>query len=328
MEDITPNMDDKKEEPKKKRRFNLFDVFYTRNRSEDSVDDIDETRGIKNYFLILYRAFGRIFTINIYSVLGNFPIFFILLALSENLHLQTTEPASPLFGPIYGALSLGTSSPSMLALFGSVGMQENVSLWTPAAYGFMIAGLVLLLITFGPITAGTTYNMRNIVKREPVFMWDDFKYAIKKNLKQSILLGAIDLIILFTLGYNIFFYYLNIGRYVFNVLFIASIVMLVMYSYMRNYMYLLLVTFDLTIGKIFKNALIFSVMGFGRNTLALIANGLIIILNLAIAIAYLPIGIILPFIITVGLCLYTTVYTAWPKIYKIMIEPYVNKNAG
>jgi hypothetical protein len=93
-------------------------------------------------------------------------------------------------------------------------------------------------------------------------------------------------------------------------------------------MYLLLVTFDLTIGKIFKNALIFSVMGFGRNTLALIANGLIIILNLAIAIAYLPIGIILPFIITVGLCLYTTVYTAWPKIYKIMIEPYVNKNAG
>lgn len=312
-------------EEKKKKRNKFFDAFFYGNKVEDSLDDdIDESRGLKNYFKILGRYFGRIFTLNIYSVLGNFPVFFIMLALSENLHLQSTEPSSTLFGPLYGAINLGASDPVTSALFGIFGTQANVSIWTPWAWGFLIAGILMLLITFGPVNAGVTYNMRNIVKREPLFLWDDFKNTIKRNLKQSIIIGIMDLGIIFLLCYNVYFYYLNIGTYIFNVFFWFTLVMLVFYTFIRSYIYLLLVTFELSIFKIFKNALIFSLLGFGRNILALLVCAFIIAFNYALMSVYMPLGIILPFVITIALCLYTTVYTAWPKISKLMIEPYQN----
>lgn len=130
------------------------------------------------------------------------------------------------------------------------------------------------------------------------------------------------MIVMVLFAYNIYFYYLNLGRYLFNVFFWFTIVLLVMYLFMRHYIYLLLVTFELSIIKIYKNALIFSILGFGRNLVAFLISAVLIAFNFSLMMVYLPIGIILPFIITVGLCLYTSVYTAWPKIEKIMIEPY------
>lgn len=311
-------------EKKEKKGCNLFDFFYGKDRIEDSLDDdIDESRGIKNYFRILGRNFNRIFTLNIYAVIGNFSIFFIILALSENLHKATVEPVSNLFGPLYGAIQLGAVSPATSALYGAYGVQTNVAIWTPWAWGFLIAGALILLVTFGPVTAGITYNMRNIVRREPIFMWEDFKHAFKSNFKQSLAVGIFDLVTLVLLVYNIYFYYLNLGRYVMNVMFWVSIIMLLFYTFMRNYIYLMIVTFELSIPKIYKNALIFSVLGFGRNFISFLTVAFIVIINYAIMLAYLPIGIVLPLIITIGLCTYTAVYTTWPKIYKVMIEPYI-----
>ena len=155
-------------------------------------------------------------------------------------------------------------------------------------------------------------------------MWDDFKHTIKRNLRQAITIGIMDLGIIFLLCYNIYFYYLNIGTYIFNVFFWFTLIMLIFYVFIRNYIYLLLVTFELSIFKIFKNALIFSLLGFGRNLLALLGCALIIVFNYGLMSVYMPIGIILPFVITISLCLYTTVYTSWPKISKLMIEPYQN----
>ena len=43
---------------------------------------------------------------------------------------------------------------------------------------------------------------------------------------------------------------------------------------------------------------------------------------------YMPIGIILPLIITVGLCMFMSVYAAWPKIKEIMIDPYEESRAS
>jgi uncharacterized membrane protein YesL len=98
--------------------------------------------------------------------------------------------------------------------------------------------------------------------------------------------------------------------------------MILIYFSMRFYIYLLTLTFDLKIRQIFKNALIFAFLGFKRNFLACVGIILTLIINFYIMWLYTPIGIVLPLIITVGLCMFMATYAAWPKIKEIMIDPY------
>ena len=87
----------------------------------------------------------------------------------------------------------------------------------------------------------------------------------------------------------------------------------------------LLVTFDMKLTKIFKNALIFVVLGIKRNIMALL--GLIIITALALLLIFLllPVGLgvtlVLPFIYYLGVCAFIYTYAAYPIIKKYMIDP-------
>ena len=53
-----------------------------------------------------------------------------------------------------------------------------------------------------------------------------------------------------------------------------------------------------------------------------------IVLNMGIMVLYLPLGIILPFIITISLCMFMGCYASWPKIKEIMIDPYYDENGN
>lgn len=87
----------------------------------------------------------------------------------------------------------------------------------------------------------------------------------------------------------------------------------------------MLVTFNIKIGKLLKNALIFTVLGIKRNIMALIG------LLLVSAIAVLPIlflvpmglgvAIVLPLIYYLGVCSFIYTYAAYPVIKKYMIDP-------
>ena len=84
----------------------------------------------------------------------------------------------------------------------------------------------------------------------------------------------------------------------------------------------MLITFRLSIPKILKNAFIFTFIGIGRNLLALIAIAFVIVLNFMIALLFLPLGIMLPMIFTIGIIMFIMTYAAWPKIDEVMIKPY------
>ena len=89
----------------------------------------------------------------------------------------------------------------------------------------------------------------------------DFWHAVKKNARQGFFFGIFDVIAMVLLAYDIMFFYYNIGSFIFNVMFYFSLVIAFVYLVMRFYIYLMMVTFDLSIRKLLKNALIFSVMG-------------------------------------------------------------------
>ena len=93
---------------------------------------------------------------------------------------------------------------------------------------------------------------------------------------------------------------------------------------MRFYTYLMMVTFDMKITKILKNALIFTVMGFKRNIMALLGMALLtgVFAVLIIVLGRLvPAFFILPFLCLLGFCGFMYTFAAYPVIQKYMIDP-------
>ncbi|MBO5779130.1 MAG: DUF624 domain-containing protein [Clostridia bacterium] len=322
--DERPRLDDLEETPKKQRKkFNIFDVLYGKEQVEDDPGDQDAERNFSFFFKLTKRNLRRLFSLNLMMVIANFPVFIIMLAFSQNLHKTAMIPASPLAGPLYGAAQFGAASPAASALFGLHGVQMPIAYWTPLALTVLIIGGVLLLFTFGLSTIGITYIMRNVVRGEMIFMKEDFFYAMKRNLRQGIILGILDLLFTALLLYDIYFFYLNLAGGTWAVMgFWASIVILLFYFFMRFYTYLQALTFELSLAKVFKNALIFSILGFKRNILAFLGIAVVVVLNFMIAEVLMPVGIILPFFISVSLSMFMAIYAAWPVIQRYMIDAY------
>ncbi len=278
-------------------------------------------KNLKNFFKYFGSKFTRLVTVNMYCIFGNFPILFLLLAMSGNLDTPSFAPAYKMFAPVFGVLK-HEASPITAVLYGMFGTQSEMGFTT---IGTKIAlGLSLLVIfTFGLVNVGTTYIMRNMIKGEPIFMWSDFWYAIKRNLRQAFIMGALDAILCFLCVYDIVFFYYNTGTSgVMNFMFYASLFISVVWLWMRFYIYILLITFDLSIMKILKNALIFSVIGFKRNIMATLGIAAMLFITYYIMLLVLPIGIIIPFVLLFADCAFMACYAAYPKIKEIMIDPY------
>lgn len=311
----------------KKSRFNLYDWLYKRNRKEEDDDDKDAPRTFLFFFKLFGRNIGRLLSINLYFVFGNIALFMLLLMLTGVVGPSSSAPASDLYAPLMGT-AVATESAAegsfainmLLAVHGTI---TEISVMTPLMIALTIVAVAIFALTFGPVMTGLSLNLRSMVKGEPVFMWGDFWHAIKTNLRQSIILGVLDIGIIFLLIYGAIFYYQNMGLFIFNVFFLFTLALLIIYLFMRKYLYLMLVTFELSIPKLFKNALIFSILGAGRNILSTIGCLAVILLNLFIFVTFMPLGLILPFILTIGTCLFIDAYAAWPKIQSVMIDPYI-----
>ncbi len=280
-----------------------------------------------NFFKYFPRHFSKMLSVNIAFVLGNFPIFFLLPVLAGYFHNTDLSPMDIKYPVIAGILPFKEAAGELgflTPVLGSVGLFSTISAWTFVDYIFI--GLsFLVFFTFGPANAATTYVVRNLLKGEPVFMWDDIKYAVKRNIKQSLIYGVFDLLLTGMLIYDVYFFVSNIGSdFINGMFFYVSLVALVFYIFMRYYIYLMMVTFDLSLRKLFKNAMLFAFLGFKRNILAFIGIAVVAVLNF-ILFTFAPLmalGLALPLVITTGICTYIAAYAAWPKIKEIMIDPY------
>ncbi len=278
-------------------------------------------KNLKNFFKFFGRNFTRLVSVNMYYIFGNFPLLFLMLALSGNLNRDSHAPAYKMFAPIFGVMQ-HEESPVTSALFGIFGTQSEIGLTTVATQVFMALS-ILVIFTFGLVNVGTTYIVRNMIKGEPIFMWDDFWYAIKRNWKQGLIMGVLDAVLCFLSVYDIVFFYYNTGvSGMMNFMFYASLLIAFVWAWMRFYIYNLMVTFDLSIFKILKNALIFSIIGAKRNIMATLGIVAMLALTYMIMTLALPIGIIIPFVLLFADCSFMACYAAFPKIKEIMIDPY------
>jgi len=179
--------------------------------------------------------------------------------------------------------------------------------------------MFLIIFTFGFVNTGVTYIMRSMVRQQPYSVFGDFFHAIKKNWKQSLIFGVIDSVILGLLAFDIYFYYINSSALMY-----MNILILCFYMIMRYYIYLLLITFDLSIWKIIKNSLIFLMLNFKRNFFAFSGMVIMVIIEIALISFAAPIGLMFPFVFFFSIPMFFGIYAAYPKIKEIMIDPQIN----
>ena len=171
----------------------------------------------------------------------------------------------------------------------------------------------LILALFAPTFAGLTYLCRNFAKQEHVFLTSDFFEQTKKNWKQSIIAGLILSALLY-LYLTAFFFYWNLS----SILLRAFILLLgVLLLYMSFYIFPQIVTFELSLVKIFKNSMIFAMANLPRNTLVFVSlAALHILLILGVPLIWL---ILMAFFL-IAFSTYTINFVTWTVISKHMID--------
>lgn len=138
---------------------------------------------------------------------------------------------------------------------------------------FLIYIIVLIpcLMFAGPATAGITYIVRNLVKNKSVVLWNDFKQQSKRYLKSSfslMLINGLALLIFFiAIQYsaaksqqNVLFFILQ------NLILIFAVI----YAMMNIFTFPMLITFELPVQKILKNAFVFTIIKLPLNFIILL----------------------------------------------------------
>lgn len=287
--------------------------------------DVIKNYNFENYFKLFGRKFRYIVNTNLFFIAGNFPIFFFILAISGNLSRLASQPTSEMFSVLYGLSTAGADGMTLLPVAGIHGLTSvfPVPLAVDNLFVKILYALSLLLVfTFGLVNTGCAYVMRNVVKGEPIFLFQDFFGAIKRNWKMAVPMGIFDAVVLGLCAFATYSYYLNYETQ--YILFFCSLVTLMIYLFMRFYMYMIMVTFKQGFFKVLKNSFIFAILCFGKNFLALLGIALFVFIAMVLAAVYTPLGIILLLVFVFGASTFTATYVAYPQMKKFMIDPFYN----
>lgn len=189
-----------------------------------------------------------------------------------------------------------------------------------------VTGMILLLglflvacIPVGPAMAGVAYILRNYVQERPVFMLSDFWDSFKSNLRQSMAIFYLDLIVTGICTVSFIWYFSNSGMSWAMMLPLALCITLeIILMFMRFYTYLMVVTVDLPVKHIIKNSAIFSILGLKTNIITLF-----FVLLIAVPIVwYLPLSATILAVIGAVLIGFIVTFNSFPYLVKYIIDPH------
>ena len=139
--------------------------------------------------------------------------------------------------------------------------------WKFTTINIIYSLVCLPLITSGLANAGFTHIARNTARDKHSFGLSDFFETIKKNWKQSLLAGIINIVVFFVVGYAIFFYLTPENGTVSAIGLGISFAVLFCFIVMNFYIWTLIITFNLTLKQIYKNSFKFIFLNIKNNLL-------------------------------------------------------------
>ncbi len=311
----------------KKMPLRLLKIFNPNNSNRPDAEDEDTRPTLGRYFKLLGRRFWKLVSLNLMMIPMVLPLLVIFYLLVSGDRTPTQN--NILFAQIYGADLLGTTQETAL-LLDLFGAQLYIPVYGTGTYVGVGICLAFLFVTWGWQNVGVSYILRSMVRGEPVFLFSDYFYAVKRNLKSGFFLGFLDMTVLTLLVFDFIYFYNLIGSFWMDVCFWGICALAILYFFMRFYIYLMQVTFDLSIRKILKNALIFTTLGIKRNVMAVLGIALLTGIEVALFVLFMPmnfpIALILPFLYYFSFTSFTSAYAAYPIIDRYMIAPYRTEN--
>lgn len=184
------------------------------------------------------------------------------------------------------------------------------------------------LIPLIPITlplCGMTCITNKYTRDESVFLWSDFKDAVKSNWMQAIIVGVFNYIFVALMSFVLPFYWnLAQEQILYYAFFLIMLTFCLVFLFVQFYIYIMIVVFKLDIKSVFKNSLIFSIANLWPNLLvAVITLSVMVICMYMVELIDTPllggIVIILAFGILFAALSFLTNFAVWPKIKELML---------
>lgn len=198
--------------------------------------------------------------------------------------------------------------------------------WKLAVNSIWYWVLTALVLPSGLAAAGMTNLTRNMAVDTHSFGTSDFFETIKKNWKQALPAGLINLFVLAFLGFDIYFF----GMYFKNELKIIGlavcITLLLIFLVMRYYIWIILITFKLPLKQIYQNSFKLTLLGIKNNLFILL--GMAAMYGLCYCLGVTGTGItqflfyIIVLFVLPGFRFLLIQFNVFGNIKKYMIEPY------
>jgi uncharacterized membrane protein YesL len=289
----------------------------------------DTTPNLKYFFKLWGRKFWKLISLNFLMLVQVLPLAGCLFLYLGGPKVSTQY--DPLYTALLGAQTALPTSEGMTLFNSAAGLLHQTPIFNSWAHWVMGALIIFHLVTYGWQKAASTYILRNLVRGDGVFLFSDYFYAIRRNLKQGFVMGLLDTAAIFALVFDFIYFWNSPTTGMNNFMYIMIFALILIYGIMRFYTYLMMVTFNMKMGKILKNALIFTVLGIKRNILALLGILVLVAISVALIVFLVPMKlafvILLPFLCLLAFCGFMYTYAAYPVLQKYMIDPVSTKPA-
>ena len=277
--------------------------FFDFTKPGKGVDpDEPEKRAFFRYFELLWRKLSRL-------IIVNMMYFICVLPLVMAFHMLFFDPVLN-----FAVVSAGEDVFEGSVIVGLFSFLLYLPPW------LLVLIFALSALIQGPATCGLTYILRNYVRSEHAW-YSDFWQRARSNFKQGVFLGVLDMAMFITGFYNISL--LVTGSEAPTVLTLIAMLVFFIYLAMRNTLYLMAVTVELSNFQLLKNAQIFALAGLPRHLLTGVIGTLFVyfalLVNGFIEIIFLP-------LIGFSLMGFTSVFICYPLIDKHLIKPQTEEN--
>ena len=210
--------------------------------------------------------------------------------------------------------------------------------WKLFSISFVYSAISVLTLGIGNglAKAGMTHVVRSMGRQKHSFGFSDFFDTIKKNWKQSLIMGFLNVILMALLSLDVWYFW----GYISNTKELAvtqilglgvSLALLIIVTFIKYYIWTMTITFSLTIKQMVKNAFHFSFLNVGRNILIAVVMGLIYVGLYFLAVingGFFVVAAVILTCIVPGFKMSLIHANVFPSIKKYIIDPYYAEHKG
>lgn len=196
----------------------------------------------------------------------------------------------------------------------------------------------LPIVTNGLATVGITHVTRNTALDKHSFGLSDFFDTIKKNWRQALIVGVLNIIFTVLLFFNFLFFFGHKGNEIVTTIGLGlSMFVGVTFLMMRYYIWTLMITFNLSTVKLYTNSFKFVFINFWNNIVCLITEivmygvyllAIYVIWQMSYRFLTMALGLEIVIFLLTFPCYRALMlqYIVFPPIVKYVIEPYYKEH--